>query len=258
MVRRISILILVSILLLACNKEFFTTSELPKIKTHSLEDYELYVFQMVRKKRDVIHIDSLAPKFVSGADFTHKTKKDLVYEELYVLLEKEGKHAIYLTTISHKYIYDEGVYNNSFYQQHIPINNIDFIYLGYYDDTKISFYNPNGRSYSQNLVLYYTKRKDTLEITNVTNDYAKEKDRKANPYLTFNSVFDLNFKFVNETYRTLVYQHLDAYGNVIDEKTNINRIHENGTSVYFEMDTENTHKYQVFQDRVRFTYPLPE
>jgi hypothetical protein len=200
--------------------------------------------------------DSQALEFKSGVDNEHPDC--LVYEELYLLLEKKGNRVIYLTTLSHKYLYHDGVFNSNFYKQYIPINQIDYIYLGYYDNQKLRFYDPHGRSYAQNIVFYYKKNAELLEITNVTNDYALEDDRIANPLVTVNKVFDLNFKFQKEQTRKLVYQEVDARNKPLQGKTYITALHENGKDVYFELDTELPSKYKVFEDRVRLTYPLPE
>lgn len=247
-------LIIISIifLLFSCNKSFYSISQLPKLNKLSIQDFDLFVFQMVQQKSN-IHQDSLALKFQSAVDI-EVDSSDLIYEELYLFLEKKGNRAIYITTLSHKYLKKSGVFNSPFFEKYIPIDQVEYLYLGHYDANKINFYDPNGRSYAQNIEFFYQLDKEVLEITKVTNNYAIESDRKDNRYVDVNEVFGINFKF-EKTERRLVYQSIDLNNKATRNIIYINNIHENGKDVYFEMETDKVKKYQLFKDRVRFIYP---
>ncbi len=249
--RKLHIYCTLVLLCSSCSKSILSVTSGSFIETLDFNDFDLYIFQLKGtddsgKKRDCI-LETL--QFES--DVT--SKKLLVYEELYVLLEKEGPRVLYVTTFSHKYIYNKGVFNSDLYDAYIPINEIDYIYTGYYDKERMYFYTPNGKGYKKNIEFFYTLNKDKkiLEITEVTNTYPKKKSREDKPYLSIKDgdVLGIRMLFEKEQKRKFIYEK----GGII---TPVLKFHHNGDDIYFEIETESKYRYRKLENRVRFQYPL--
>lgn len=240
--------ILLSILMLisSCSKKIYNVSNGNFIETIDFEDFELYVFKLkgskLKKETPNKHIE-----FENGLG----NKQTLVYEELYLFLEKEGgkQRALYFTTLSHKYIYKGGVFNNSLYDKYIPINQIDFLYTGYYNNNEIKFNNPNEKR-NKNINFSYTLSKDILEITKITNYSAKKRERNGNPVLDISKgdVFGIRMQFTKDLVRNFIYER----GGII---TPITKFHHNGEDLFFEIMANSEFKYMKLLNRIKFNYP---
>jgi len=125
-----------------------------------LEKFQLYTFQLVKKAKP----DKMV--FVNGIN---KDIDDLIWEELYLLYDKENKNAIYFTTFSHKYIFKGGVYNRAENDSLVFLDELEFVYLGRSDGNKFIFEN-TGNLEANDLEISYEFSGDNILLTNLKLD----------------------------------------------------------------------------------------
>ena len=220
--------------LTSCNKNFYSTGSVAnEIKSFNLEEFDRFTFQLVRKKSTEKH-----PIFTNSLN---KEKNDLIYEELYLYLEKKGNRAIYLTTFSHKYIQKDGVFNNEDYNQKIYANQIDFIFVGNYDKDKIKFKNPKYYDIDE-IEFYYTKTGKNIKLDKITNNYGLRKDRKINKYVDMDSVFAVDIIY-QEDLRKFVFKQKD------DKEFDIKSLTVDLNNLYFELVKNKKAKYRFLKNR---------
>jgi len=235
-------------LLSSCSKKIYTVTSGSFIETIDFKKFDLFIFKLkgsnLNKQNTRRTID-----FENGLG----NKQDLlVYEELYLFMEKEGgkQRVLYFTTLSHKYIYKNGVFNSKLYKKHMPINQIDLLYTGYYDDEELKFYSPNDNKIL-NINFGYILKDDVLEITKIPNYSAKKRERKYKPTLNISQgdVFGVRMQFEKELIRNFVYEK----NGII---TPVTKFHHNGNDLYFEIETNSDYKYIKLLNRVKFKYPI--
>ncbi|WP_417371851.1 hypothetical protein [Gelidibacter japonicus] len=246
-----TILLVCSIITIGCGKSFDTVSSLPYVNEINLEDYDLYVFQLKTLNQNS---DSNLTPIVFENSVTANSNEGLIWEELYILMEKEGSNVLYFTTFSDKYVDSISIFNNPKYEGIIPIRNIDYMYNGKIRNQAFHFYNPKGRRYSENVIIDFKKEDNVLTLIAITNDYAKEKDRLLNPKISLNDLFGVNINFKKEN-RIWVYEHVDVNN---DSNTGIydtiSKVYVNANDFYFDIN-KNPAEYKFFKDRVRLTMP---
>lgn len=129
-----------------------------------LENFQLYTFQLVRKQIEDRVI------FVNGRE---KKPEDLVWEEIYLLVDHESKNAIYLSTFSHKYIFEGGVFNRPENDSLIFIDELEFIYFGSIEEDYLVFNNTFSAE-ADDLNLGFDLNKEGILITDIVLDEEEE------------------------------------------------------------------------------------
>ncbi len=226
---------IIFLLIVACKPYFYATDTVTnELGSFDLKKFDLYTFQLVKKDTALIH-----PVFTNGLN---KTEMDLVYEELYLFLEKKGNIALYLTTFSHKYIYKDGVFNRDFNFNKISVNEIDFIFVGNYNKDKITFKNPKKEDVDA-IELYYSRIGDNLKLEKITNNYGLRKDRDINHFINMNEVFAVDIVYQKDL-RKFVYQQ-ENQEEIVVESLAINT-----DNLYFGLAKNNPRKYKMIRNRV--------
>lgn len=227
--------IFVVLLVVSCKPHFYSTnSVINELKSFDLEKFDRYTFQLVKKDTTSIH-----PIFTNGKN---RTDKDLVYEELYLFLEQNGNRALYLTTFSHKYIYDGGVFNNNFSNKKISANEIDFIFVGSYDKDKIIFDNPKNEDIDK-VEFYYSNTNDVIKLEKITNNYGFRKDRKSNPLVDMDSVFAIDIVYQKDS-REFVYVEKDK------TEVKVESLSIDSDNLYFGLAENKIGKFRFLKDRI--------
>ena len=237
--KRTLLYLLVISCMISCNIYFKTVDEVSEeIASFDLDKFNLFTFQLVKKKDDsVAH-----PVYANGLN---KEEDDLVYEELYLFLEEKGNTALYLTTFSHKYIFDDGVFNKPFNKHKIAINEIDLIFVGSYDKEKITFKKPKNEDVDA-MELYYTKLGDNIKLEKITNNYGDRSDRESTPYVKIDTVFSVAMMYQKDL-RSFVYQIKED--DKIKEEINVKSLAINTKDLYFGL-VRNKDKYIYLKDRI--------
>jgi len=140
-----------------------------------LEKFQLYTFQLVKKAKP----DKMI--FVNGIN---KEIDDLIWEEPYLLYDKENKNAIYFTTFSHKYIFKGGVYNRAESDSLVFLDELEFVYFGRSNGDKIVIEN-TGNSEADDLEISFEFKGNDILFRNIKLD-------------RFNSPVDLKILFSSE------------------------------------------------------------
>jgi len=221
--------------MVSCKPHFYSTNTiLNEVKSFDLEKFDRYTFQLIKKDTTSIH-----PIFANGKD---KAENDLVYEELYLFLEQNGNRALYLTTFSHKYIYEDGVFNNDFSLKNISANEIDFIFIGNYDENKITFKNPKNEDVDT-VEFYYSKTNDNIKLEKITNNYGFRKDRKNNPLVDMDSVFGIDIVYQKDL-REFVYLEEDK------TEIKVKSLSIDSDNLYFGLTENKIGKFRFLKDRI--------
>ena len=205
----------------------------------TLEDFDLFTFQLVLKKENC----DVKEKHLVFANGLLKDDEDLVYEELYLFMEKNGNKVLYLTTFSHKYHFKGGVFNSDVYDKEIRVDEIDFLHLGYYNDSTIIFYEP-GNNKNDKIEFFYSKNDDVITLNKVTNVYPISKYCKVEPYVRINDVFAVELQFKMD-------QRKFAYFDTCNSIPVVAFLH-NGKDLFFELDTERDFKYRKLKNRIKY------
>ncbi len=181
---------------ISCGKShYYAFASLPddyKIKKPiKLENYDVYTFKMVKDVKGTLPIEERP--FTNSVQ--HK-EPHLVYEELYLLLNKYNKEVLYMTTFSHKYIYEGGAFNCKENDSIIYFNQVEYIYQGVQDSltNEFRFRNP-GDTFLRALYMGYKKNKDTITLTTVPNVNPIRKIRKKKPIINLNDMFGVQLQF---------------------------------------------------------------
>lgn len=161
-----------------------------------LSKYKTYVFTL----RNTIKTSEANPKalhFSNGVD----SNKGLTHEMIYLLRDPTTDEVLYLTSKSHKYIYDGGVFNDSldFYKRFNVLNDIDNISIGKEKNNQFIFLDTKGRDYSTKVVFSFTEKDDVIKIDSISNNYPDEKKRIEEPFVLLDSVFSTSIKFRNNS-----------------------------------------------------------
>ena len=217
------------LLLVSCKPHFYSTNSISnELQSFDLDKFDRYTFQLVEKKDST----SIHPVFSNGKN---KSENDLVYEELYLFLEQNGSSAIYLTTFSHKYIYEGGVFNNDYFENKISANEIDLIFVGYYDKDKIVFENPKNEDVEK-VEFYYSKINEDIKLERITNNYGFRKDRKINPMVDMDSVFAIDIVYQKDI-REFVYTEDD------NSEVQVKTLSVDSNNLYFGLTKNKIGKY---------------
>lgn len=158
------ILLAVLVICTGCGSHFKDcVREIPKGEklVFPLDKYKLYTLKLIQKKSELEH-----PVFHTQQD--EMERGDLIWEELYLLLNKKDKTALYLTTFSHKYIFEGGVYNREENDSLIFIDESDFLMVGTYNDKVLTFKNPRHEKGLDEINLFYEEEGDEITVTKVS------------------------------------------------------------------------------------------
>lgn len=227
------------ILIVSCAPKFHPANRVfNEVISFDLDKFDKYTFQLIKKDYCSNH-----PVFTNGKD---KTEDDLVFEELYLLLEKNGNRALYLTTFSHKYIYKGGVFNNKCLQDKISVNQIDFIFVGNYNNEKITFENLKHENVDK-IDLYYTKINNNIKLEKITNNYGLKKDRDTIPFVDMDSVFAIDIVYQKDM-REFIYQDINQ------EDIKVESLSINCKDLFFGLAENKREKYRFLKDRIGNDY----
>ena len=241
--KRLIGLVILCICLEGCKAAYVPT------RTIDLSTYTLYQFSMYRDK-------SASKDKLKHPEFTDRDMgKSTVHEVLYLLIDSNSDRVIYITTYSHKYLYrNRGVFNSPLYNHHLIFNDIDYIYLGRETGGKFTFYDPKGVSYAQILHMYYTNTANGIKIDKVTNNYAKEEDRKKHPTVELNKdVFGIDIVFtpVQKQYS----YNLVKDGNRTSVPSKVNALQVVGRNVSLRLQNPNYDGLPTYKNVIRYIEP---
>ncbi|CAL2081536.1 hypothetical protein [Tenacibaculum sp. 190524A05c] len=197
------ILILCLYIIISCSSPKYVyvdeLSEEYKNTSIRLKDYDLYTFKMVK---DTLNTDVPIEKrpFMNSVQ---SEKNHLVYEELYLLFNKNKRDVLYITTFTHKYIYKDGVFNHKENDSIVYFNEVEYIFHGVRDtiDNELRFRNP-GNGFLKTLYIGYEHNNDVITLTTVPNVNPIQGIRRKKPIVNLNEMFGvpLQFKKDNRTW----------------------------------------------------------
>lgn len=210
---------------ISCKSTFISLYELPEnIKKIPLSDYDLYTFQMVVN-------DECSSVPASKRPFENSVNNNsdfIVYEELYLLLHKKKKEVLYLTTFSHKYIYDNGVFNKKENDSLISFNQIEYLYEGIVDEVNKEFVFKNPvNSLLRALYIKYEKVDDIVTFKIVPNVHPSKDIRKNKPSIDLESLFSVSIQFKKDA-RLFSYEEKGVL-NYVDT------IYHDRSSIFFQV-----------------------
>ncbi len=245
MMKKLFILFLISIAIAGCKPIDFQGA-IAKSEKFDLKRYDIYTFKL-RLTNSTSDQDPQAPIFKNGVD----ADRGLIYEMLYLLRNRKNDSIIYFTTRSHKYIRDGGVFNHPLYEDHLIMNDLDYLYFGKEESNKIIFYDPNGRTYVQNPTFYFSENNDIITIDSITNNYANEKSRQAMRNLKIeDDVLGISLKFKKEN-KSYVYAYTTDNFNRNGLIADCHYIYVNDNDVFLEVNSFEDTWYDAYIDKVK-------
>ena len=219
-------------ILMSCGSSTGSAEKDLSLVSFDLEDFDLYTFQLIREEAE-----QKGFLFKNGLE---KTPDDLVYDELYLLLQKEGDIALYLTTFSHKYIYEGGAFNVDFNEKRIFANETDLLFVGKYDtiDKSITFKNPKHHDLEEMKMLYEMQGQN-LKLLKVTNAFPNQRMRKKSPLVDLDATFRVELVFGRDSRKIFVVEGCDQYP--------VEKIMFNYKDLFYKT---NNGKLRLYQNRV--------
>lgn len=222
----------------ACKPTFQPIQNVDSSARHfEIADFDLYTFTLVLEREDC---DMPSQKHLKFSQKTELEEGDLVYEELYLLLEKEGNTVLYLTTFSHKYIYEGGVFNNLHSKTSVSINEADFLFIGTKEKEAVVFKNPKHEDLCE-MQLNFSQENDTLLLRQITNNYPLKK-KNPNKFIEMDSVFAVDIKFIKDE-RSFTYN--DGCKNLP-----VKSLIQDSEDLAFELDIKGDYRFRRLKNRI--------
>lgn len=188
-----TIAIILLLTLNSCKTFYFEKFDREKV-THSinLDDYNTYVLSLCENK--AFQIGGGEPEelpFSAIENCPPETSKKIV-EQLYLLLPKnsQDKRAIYITSFSHKYLYENyGVFNCPDFKDKFFVEDIDDFYFGTIDDDQTIKFSNNGKTAYWN----YSRENSTVTIESIS---LPSKSGRSETPIVIDSVFPAKLHFL--------------------------------------------------------------
>ena len=246
MKRNILTILVLSFLMVSCAKVLIPTKELPShTKSIAIKDYSLYIFQLEKVIDTTLKSKKkLVVTYPKIKNITSK-KDTLIYEELYLLIDKEETHCYYLSTFSHKYIFEDGIFNNRNYKNAFYLNDLDYIFYGDIKNSIIIFRNEAmiGPNTKEDIKIIFSKTSDSIEFVSITNDNPNKKERKKKDSVIISNVFSIDFTFIKS-------QRIMKYRNDYNVEGKLDSINFSCNDAYFKTDIPN-YNYIKLKDRFK-------
>ncbi|MCL7762672.1 hypothetical protein MPF19_04535 [Polaribacter sp. Z014] len=190
--KKLTYLLTLFLVLSSCSSTKINDAVIRNSEIKYLSDYYTYVF-LLRSTNKTTEETPVPLNFSNGVD----TEKGLIYEMLYLLRNKTTNEVLYLTTKSHKFIFEGGIFNDklNLYNRFNILNDIDNISIGKEIDNKFIFLDLNGRKNSKRVVFNFTEKGDIIKFDSITNNYPKEQGNIKKSLIILDSVFATSIKF---------------------------------------------------------------
>lgn len=225
------------------------------VKEIDLREYKIYQFSMSRK------LDFKGQLLVDNNFFESNGDNNdgVVHEIIYLLRDNNSNQIIYFTTFSHKYLYKNGgIFNSPYYKKYVVVNDLDNLFIGIEQENRFSFYDPEGKSYAQNIHLFFTENQSgIITIDSLTNNYAKEKDRKKTSFIKVEEdVFGIPINFREQTEKVFVFEHKSNADLKTGIFSNVTHLYIDEKDVYFKyVNDDEDPCYPFYGEKVRFVEP---
>lgn len=174
-------------------------------ETFLMEDYDWYVFQMYESESEFFEDENTAQDLAYPSFTTSESAQTKIVEETYLLIPKDAKSdiVIYITTFSHRHIYEKcGVFNcPTLKDKLVFVEDIDKVYTGKLEPDKIVFYDKKKKSKSPDVEWNVALNRDSVKIKNVT---LYPTAFKNSPQVDISSVFPLEMVFKLQS-REIIY-----------------------------------------------------
>ncbi|MDO5969291.1 hypothetical protein Q4Q35_05685 [Flavivirga aquimarina] len=244
MKKNILAIVSLSLIIISCSKYLQPVKKIPSnTKAISLSDYNLYILQLVLD--EVKSSDPLKKLYPRIANITSK-KDELICEELYLLVDKNERHCYYLSSFSHKYIFEDGVFNNRNYNNAYYLNDIDFVFYGEIKDSIITFRNQAmiGPNTKKDINISFYKTSDSIQFIRITNDNPSKRERDNKESVLISDIFNIDFTFIKS-------QRFMKYRNSYCVEGEVDSVNFFCNDVYFKTDIPN-YKYIKLKDRFKY------
>lgn len=234
---RIITVLLSALILLSCAKGLTPISNLDEsnLVKKDFKNYDFFVFQMHKSP----FINSNQPEFPYFKEDAFG--KSIVAEEVYLLVDKAKSHCYYLTTFSHKYMFDGGVFNNRNYNTKIYINDLDYVLYGNIMDDSLVFKNKAvlGANTKDDIYIDIKFQDDSIQFVSITDDSPNSKSGKK---VIISKIMNMNMIF-EKTNRKLIWR------NRHNVEAKINSFSTNCNDIYFKSDLKDM--YVALKGRFR-------
>lgn len=180
-----------------------------ELKEFDITDFSVYVFNICERfDREVDYLERFCD---CPNDFYKLTQRDSIkkIEEVYLLINEEAQLAVYLTTLSHKYISNKrkGFLNDSSkYRKKVNLNQIEYAYVGSLDRKRdnIDFPHPGKE---EDIGLHFERSQwassiliDKVRIPTAENAYTTEEP------IDLREVFSNRLHYVKSDYKVIYFQ----------------------------------------------------
>jgi len=254
------VMILFVVAISACSTGLYIIpKEYIEIKEYQLDDFVFYVFNICEdyKKEPKNYRFCECPE-----NFHELSKKNSIkkVEELYLLIHKKKNLALYLTTFSHKYIYENqtGFLNDSsIYKNSIILDQIESYYIGLYEieDNTTHIYFKSRKRGQKDIELHFNKSStsDTLTIDSVNIACVENKYSISNPK-ELEGVFSRDLKFIKSNYKMYFYENMEKVGTVC--KKEVDKLYmttnKNGIELIFDYENCMDNLYKITLKKIPY------
>jgi len=259
--KKIITIIILAVVINGCSSGLYIIpKEFIEYKEYQLNDFDVFVFNICE---DYSIMDKKYHFCNCHENFYDEAKIDSIkkVEEVYLLLHKTTNLALYLTTFSHKYIYEDqtGFLNDSsIYKNSIVLDQIESFYVGMYEtDTVKHIYFDNKKRKKPDVNLHFEKpitTNDALTISSV-NIACAENNYSTYKKIEMKNIFSRNLEFINKPdYKMYFYKNQNEVGNVCKKEveklyiTNSNR----GIALFFDYENCMDRVYKVTSKNIPY------
>jgi len=234
---RIITFLLSVFILFSCAKGLTPISSLDEsnLVKKDFKNYDFYVFQM--------HMDTIV---ISDKPQFPYYKKDayegsIVAEEVYLLIDKARSHCYYLTTFSHKYMFEGGVFNNRNYNTKIYVNDLDYVLYGNIRNDSLIFKHKVvlGPNTKDDIYIDIKFQDDSVQVVSITDD---SPNSKSGEKVTISKIMNMDMIF-EKTDRKLFWR------NRHNVEAKIKSFGTSCDDIYFKSDLED--KFVALKGRFR-------
>lgn len=228
LVRFITVL-LSALILFSCAKGLTPISSLDEsnLVKRDFKDYDLFIFQM--------HMDTIVNSNIPRFPYFEKDEFDgsIVAEEVYLLIDKVRSHCYYLTTYSHKYMFDGGVFNNRNYNTKIYVNDLDYVLYGNIRNDLLIFKHKVvlGPNTKDDIYIDIKFQDDSVQFVSITDD---SPNSKSGEKVTISKIMNMDMIF-EKTDRKLFWR------NRHNVEAKIKSFGTSCDDIYFKSDLEDMH-----------------
>lgn len=200
------------------------------IDTLQLSNFDVYAFKLCKTSSIARKSDYSSENLAFPFFELCKDDDALVVEETYLLVPKptvKSNIVIYITSLSHKYLYKgKGVFNCPLFQDKIFIEDVDMVYLGTIEGNQLNFYQ-NVKNDKNRHVSKWNFERDSLDplkkikIVDVT---LAESKFNPKPQIILSETFSTDIVFKKENRKIIYGKNKSTYQKCF-EKENLPRIY---------------------------------